>query len=140
MQVASKAVEERRADVSHRCRKCGNSFERSETISEHENARGDYSGPRVAARIPRIAVGLALLLVDMGFPRSHVLADDASALTGHWIVPSREQKKSRMSPQCQQYAETDVQTVPESEIEIFPCDDPAFAPQKNTHTRICEIR
>jgi hypothetical protein len=35
-----------------------------------------------------------------------------------------------MSPQCQQYAETDVQTVPDSEIEIFSCDDPAFAPQK----------
>ena len=55
---------------------------------------------------------------------------------GRWLVPSREQKKSRMSPQCQQYAETDVQTVPESEIEIFSCDDPAFAPQK---TRILEF-
>lgn len=55
---------------------------------------------------------------------------------GRWIVPSREQNKSRMSPQCQQYAETDVQTIPESEIEIFSCDDPAFAPQK---TRILEF-
>ena len=55
---------------------------------------------------------------------------------GRWLVPSREQKKSRMSPQCQKYAETDVQTVPESEIEIFSCDDPAFAPQK---TRILEF-
>src|SRR4029453_1845696 len=35
-----------------------------------------------------------------------------------------------MSPQSQHYAETDVQTVPESEIEIFSCDDSAFAPQK----------
>ena len=107
----SKALEERRADLQ-------------------------YSGRKVAARIRPLAVGLALLLVDMGFPRSPVLADDVSALTGHWIVPSREQKKSRMSPQCQQYAETDVQTVPESEIEIFRCDDPAFAPQK---TRILEF-
>jgi hypothetical protein len=51
-------------------------------------------------------------------------------------MPKYRQKKSRMSPQCQQYAETDVQTVPESEIEIFSCDDPAFAPQK---TRILEF-
>ena len=96
------------------------------------------SGPNanIAARIRRLAVGLALILVDIVFPHSPALTDDASALTGHWIVPSREQKKSRMSPQCQQYAETDVQTVPESEIEIFSCDDPAFAPQK---TRILEF-
>jgi hypothetical protein len=88
------------------------------------------------ARIRRLAVGLALILVDIGFPHSPALADDASALTGHWIVPSREQKKSRMGPQCQQDAETDVQTVPESEIEIFSCDDPAFAALK---TRILEF-
>ncbi len=86
------------------------------------------SGQKLAGRI--LAVGLALILVDIGVPRSPALADDASVLTGHWIVPSREQKKSRMSPQCQQYAETDLQTVPESEIEIFSCDDPAFAPEK----------
>lgn len=83
-----------------------------------------------AAPIRRLIVGLALLLVAIGLPHSPALADDASALMGRWLVPSREQKKSRMSPQCQQYAETEVQTVPESEIEIFSCDDPAFAPQK----------
>ena len=96
------------------------------------------SGPNanIAARIRRLAVGLALILVDIVFPHSPALTDDASALTGHWIVPSREQKKARMSPQCQQYAETDVQTVPESEIEMFSCDDPAFAPEK---TRILEF-
>jgi len=55
---------------------------------------------------------------------------------GRWLVPSGEQEKSRMSPQCQQYAETDVQTVPESEIEIFSCGDPAFASEK---TRILEF-
>ena len=98
--------------------------------------RCECSGPKVAARIRRLAVGLALILVDIVFPHSPALTDDASALTGHWIVPSREQKKARMSPQCQQYAETDVQTVPESEIEIFSCDDPAFAPEK---TRILEF-
>jgi hypothetical protein len=54
---------------------------------------------------------------------------------GRWPVPSREQKKAMMSAQCQ-YAEADVQTVPESEIEIFSCDDPAFAPEK---TRILEF-
>ena len=87
-------------------------------------------------RVRRLAVGLALILVAIGLPRSPALAEDASALIGHWLVPSREQKKSRMSPHCQRYAETDVQTVPESEIEIFSCDDPAFAPEK---TRILEF-
>jgi hypothetical protein len=80
--------------------------------------------------VRRLTVGLALILVAIGLPRSPALAEDASALIGRWLVPSREQEKSRMSPQCQQYAETDVQTIPESEIEIFPCDDPAFAAQK----------
>ena len=80
--------------------------------------------------VRRLTVGLALILVAIGLPRSPALAEDASALIGRWLVPSREQEKSRMSPQCQQYAETDVQTIPESEIEIFHCDDPAFAAQK----------
>ncbi len=96
-----------------------------------------YSGPRAKIVAPiRLVLGLALILVAIGLPHSPALADDASALMGHWLVPSREQKKSRMSPQCQKYAETDVQTVPASEIEIFSCDDPAFAPQK---TRILEF-
>jgi hypothetical protein len=89
-----------------------------------------YSGPKVAARIRRLAIGLALILMAIDLPHSPALAEDASALMGRWLVPSREQKKARMSPQCQQYAEADVQTVPESEIEIFSCDDPAFAPEK----------
>jgi hypothetical protein len=84
----------------------------------------------------RLAVPLALLPVAIGLAHSPALADDTSALIGRWLVSSRAQEKSRMSPQCQQYAETDVQTVPESEIEIFSCDDPAFTPQK---TRILEF-
>jgi hypothetical protein len=97
-----------------------------------------YSSPKpnIAARIRRPAVGLALILVAIGLPHSLALADDARALIGRWLAPSREQEQSRMSPQCQQYAETDVQTIPESEIEIFSCDDPAFALQK---TRILEF-
>ena len=83
-----------------------------------------------------IVASLAYLLIAIGLPHSRAIADDAGGLIGRWLVPSSEQKKSRMSPQCQQYAETDVQTVPESEIEIFSCDDPAFAPQK---TRILEF-
>jgi hypothetical protein len=82
------------------------------------------------ACIRRLVVGLVLILIAINLAHSPALADDASALIGRWLVPSREQEKSRMSTQCQQYAETDVQTVPESEIEIFSCDDPAFAPQK----------
>jgi hypothetical protein len=71
-----------------------------------------------------------LILIAICLTHSPALTYDASALIGRWIVPSREQEKSRMSPQCQQYAETEVQTVPESELEIFFCDDSAFAPHK----------
>ena len=113
---------------------------------------GGYSGPsasaigpalgnslpnaNIVARIRRPVVGIALTLVAISFPNWSSLADDSSALMGRWLVPSREQAKSRMSPQCQQYAEMDVQTVPESEIKIFSCDDPALAPLK---TRILEF-
>ena len=90
----------------------------------------------IVACIRRPVVGIALTLVATSLPDWPSLADDPSALMGRWLVPSREQEKSRMSPQCQQYAETDVQTVPESAIEIFSCDDPAFAPLK---TRILEF-
>ena len=83
-----------------------------------------------AVHVRRPVVPLTLILVAIGLSQSPALANDASALIGSWLVPSREQEKSRMSPQCREYAETDVQTVPDSEIEIFSCDDPAFAPQK----------
>jgi len=73
---------------------------------------------------------VALILIGISLIHSPALAQDESALIGRWLVPSREQQKSRMSLHCQQYAETDVQTVPDAEIEIFACDDPAFAPQK----------
>ena len=113
---------------------------------------GGYSGPsasaigpafgnllpnaNIVARIRRPVVGIALTLVATSLPDWPSLADDPSALMGRWLVPSREQAKSRMSPHCQQYAEADVQTVPESEIEIFSCDDPAFAPQKTLIFRL----
>ena len=94
-------------------------------------------GRRMAAMpIRGLIVGLAPILVATGLFHSPALGDEASALMGRWLLPSREQKKSRMSPQCQQHAETDVQRVPESEIEIFSCDDPAFASEK---TRILEF-
>ena len=90
----------------------------------------------IVACVRRPVVGIALTLVAISLPDWPSLAEDANALMGRWLVPSREQAKSRISPQCQQYAEADVQTIPESEIEIFSCDDPAFAPQK---TRILEF-
>jgi hypothetical protein len=97
-----------------------------------------YPGPKanITARIWRLVTLLALILTAISLAHSPALADDASVLIGRWLVPSSKQEKLRMSPQCQQYAETDVQTVPESEIEIFYCEDPAFAPQK---TRILEF-
>ena len=99
--------------------------------SANRNALGS-SGPKadIAARIRRLAIGLALILVAIGLPHSPVSAEDESELIGRWLVPSREQQKSRMSLHCQQYAETDVQTVPDAEIEIFACDNPTFATQK----------
>lgn len=68
-----------------------------------------------------LAGSTEVLLTLIALCLSHLpaLGDDASALIGRWIVPSREQEKSRMSPQCQRYAETEVQTVPEGELEIL---------------------
>ena len=86
--------------------------------------------------VRRLTVGLALILVAIGLPRSPALADDASGLMGRWRVPSGEQKKLRMSPQCQQYAETDVQTVPESEIEIFSCEIPPSRRRKHAYSNL----
>jgi hypothetical protein len=105
--------------------------------SANRDALG-FSDPKadIAACIRRLAIGLALILVAIGLPHSPVLAEDESELIGRWLVPSREQQKSRMSLHCQQYAETDVQKVPDAEIEIFACDNPTFAPQK---TRILEF-
>jgi len=57
-------------------------------------------------------------------------ADDAAALLGNWRVPPFEQQRMRMSEQCQQNADTNVQNVAESEVEVFSCDDPKFAAQK----------
>lgn len=71
--------------------------------------------------IPSIAVGLHV---------SPAMADDATGLTGSWHVPPFQQERTRMSPQCQRHADTDVQTVAESAVEVFPCDDPKFAEQK----------
>ena len=64
------------------------------------------------------------------------VADDAAALLGNWRVPPFEQQRMRMSDQCQGHADTDVQNVAESEVEVFSCDDPKFAAQK---TRILEF-
>jgi hypothetical protein len=57
----------------------------------------------------RLLAGSAeVLLILIALCRSHspALADDASALIGRWLVPSREQEKSRMSPQCLNWATT----------------------------------
>jgi hypothetical protein len=67
----------------------------------------------------------ALALLLLGSARSPALAEETSKLIGRWEVPSYTQAKSRMAPHCQPYAESDVQTVPDSELEIFACDDPA---------------
>jgi hypothetical protein len=71
----------------------------------------------------------ALAASILGFVGGPSLAD-VSALQGSWQVPPYEQERMRMSAQCQQHAETDVQHVAESEVEFLPCDDPKFAAAK----------
>jgi hypothetical protein len=73
---------------------------------------------------------LALASVAIGFHALETVADDAAALMGSWRVPPFEQERARMSQQCQRHADTEVQTVAESAVEVFPCDDPKFAAHK----------
>ena len=77
--------------------------------------------------LPRL---LVLAAVALSLRPAASVADDAAALLGNWRVPPFEQKRMRMSDQCQQHADTDVQNVAESEVEVFSCDDPKFAAQK----------
>ena len=71
-----------------------------------------------------------LVLAALGLPAAPSAADDASALLGNWRVPPFEQQRMRMSEQCQRNADTNVQNVAESEVEVFSCDDPKFAAEK----------
>jgi hypothetical protein len=72
---------------------------------------------------------LALAAIAFAVPAASALADDR-ALQGSWRVPPYEQERFRMSEQCQRHADTDVQSVAESEVEVFSCDDPKFAAEK----------
>ncbi len=73
---------------------------------------------------------LALAAFMLGAPAPGSAAEDASALIGNWRVPPFEQKRLRMSDQCQGHANTDTQQVAESQVEVFNCDDPKFAADK----------
>ncbi len=73
---------------------------------------------------------LALASIALSFAAPPSVAEDAAALIGNWRVPPFEQKRLRMSDQCQRHADTDTQQVAESEVEVFNCDDPKFAPEK----------
>jgi hypothetical protein len=79
-------------------------------------------------RFPRTLIALAL--ATMLTPGSPSFADDSAALMGSWRVPPYQQERFRMSDQCQRHADTDVQNVAESEVEVFPCNDPKFAAVK----------
>ena len=57
-------------------------------------------------------------------------ADDVSALVGKWRVPPFQQQKMRMSDQCQVNAKGESQQIEESEVEVFNCDDPNHAADK----------
>jgi hypothetical protein len=80
---------------------------------------------------PRLLHGLAALAaIAIALPAAPTRADDASELLGSWRVPPFQQKRLRMSDQCQQHADTDTQTVGEAEVEVFQCDDPKYATEK----------
>jgi Uncharacterized protein conserved in bacteria (DUF2147) len=82
---------------------------------------------------PRTGVLKALVVfaaIAIGIQCSPSFADDTAALMGNWSVPPFQQDRMRMSPQCQRHADTDVQTVAPSEVEVFPCDDPKYAAVK----------
>jgi len=80
---------------------------------------------------PRRLLGLfAFTSVALGMSAGVSVADDAGALVGNWRVPPFRQERFRMTPQCQRHADTDVQTVAESAVEVIPCNDPNFAAQK----------
>src|SRR5436190_24386627 len=66
---------------------------------------------------------ILLVLAAFGLPATPSAADDASALLGNWRVPPYEQQRMRMSEQCQRNADTNVQNVAESEVEVFSCDE-----------------
>jgi Uncharacterized protein conserved in bacteria (DUF2147) len=85
-----------------------------------------HPNPRTRFLRPLIALASMAIL----FPAAPSFADDSAALMGHWHVPPFEQERFRMSQQCQRYADTDVQAVGASEVEVFPCDDPKFASVK----------
>lgn len=73
---------------------------------------------------------LALAAIALGFHAAPALADDPSALIGKWRVPPFEQERFRMSDQCKRHADTDVQQVAQSEVQVFNCNDPKFAAHK----------
>src|SRR5205085_6479636 len=76
---------------------------------------------------------LSLFLLAAGvlsLPGATGAADDAAALIGNWRVPPFQQQRLRMSDQCQTNAGTETQQVGESEVEVFPCDDPNHAADK----------
>jgi hypothetical protein len=73
---------------------------------------------------------LLMVLATSVAPLTPAHAADASELLGHWSVNPYRQETARMAPQCARITEVDSQTIPESELEIFNCDDPKYAPVK----------
>ncbi len=77
-----------------------------------------------------VLLAISLFAVAAGLSTASAMAEDASALIGNWRVPGYEQERYRMSPQCQRHAEADVSQIGESEVEVFDCNDPKYAPVK----------
>lgn len=84
--------------------------------------------PNPCTRFLKALIPLASLLIAM--PIAPPRAEEPSDLMGGWRVPPYKQERFRMSDQCQQHADTDVQTVSESSVEVFNCDDPNYAAEK----------
>jgi hypothetical protein len=59
-----------------------------------------------------------------------VSAADASEIIGHWRTSPFRQETARMAPQCARITDVDSQVIPESELDIFDCNDPKYAQVK----------
>jgi hypothetical protein len=70
------------------------------------------------------------LAAVLSLPGAASAADDTATLMGHWRVPPFQQQRLRMSDQCQVNAKGETTQIEESEVEVFNCDDPNHAADK----------
>ena len=58
-------------------------------------------------------------------------ADTARAdITGKWTTPAYVQERSDVDDHCAPLVKSEQETIPAAAVEVFKCDDPAFAAQR----------